>query len=71
MKNDTVIKQTIEYTAGLFRGQRTELYLSVYKRPRIESYTGSPYMVVSEEIIGTVPSGAGFGVDKVTGRLIY
>ena len=46
-----VIKQTIQFTDGIFRGKIAERYITVYKRIRIVPVFGSPYRIISEEIL--------------------
>lgn len=46
-----VIKQTIIFTSGVFVGQITERYLTVYKRFRPVPVLGSGYRLISEEVM--------------------
>lgn len=50
--NYKLIKQIIEYTSGLFCGQRTERYISVYSTRIVPVvYEGSGYKLISEEFV--------------------
>ncbi len=53
-----VIKQTIEFTSGLFKGKETVRYFTVYnERKRVEVMSGlvrlmgSPYKIVKSEVL--------------------
>lgn len=52
-----VIKQTIEYTSGIFRGKRTERYIKCYseKEKRLYMTTpqiyGSPVKLIKVEVL--------------------
>lgn len=53
----TVIKQTIKYTSGLFRGQVTERYIKCYSEREKRLYMafalvyGSPVELIKAEIL--------------------
>lgn len=50
--NYIVIKQTIVFTSGIFRGKKSERYIRVYKRQKIVPVLGSSYKIINEERVG-------------------